>query len=128
MRWIAAVIGERPLRDALLAEVGILDMVHPRKETDVAFDDGAKPLDGVRLVTGDARGKLRHEPGMVEHLFLRRAQVGLRASHPQHVVVEDHFLVVQSLAVVVDQPFLREREQAVDAGIDEPVGFTRLLI
>ena len=58
---------------------------------------------------------------MVERLLLVRAQVSLGTRHPQNVAMQHHFPVAQRLAVATNQPFQREREQAVDTGIHESI-------
>ena len=112
----------------MLAKIGVLQMPDPGNEADLALDDGAQPSIGVRAVTGNAWKELRHKPGMVELLFLGRAQVRLGTGHPQNVALHDHFPVARRFGVVVQQPILCEREQAVDAAVDKPVWDSRFVI
>ena len=72
-------------------------------------------------------GELRHQAGVVEVLLLVVAQVGLGTAHPEQIALDDHFPACEASAVILDQPFQGEREQAVDAAVDEPVGLARLL-
>ena len=126
-RRIAAVLLERPARDALLVEIGVLQMAHPVQESRrSARTIALKPLVGIGPVAGNPRRELRHEPGMVELLFLFGAQVGLGAGHPEHVAVHDHFLVAQRLAVVVDQALpCASGNRPLTPAVDEAVGRAR---
>src|SRR5881394_1183682 len=88
--WVAASLLQRPFWNALLSEIGVLQMAHPLKERNVPFHNRIKPLVGVRPVTGNPRKELRHQRGMVELLFLVRAEVGLGTRHPQDVAMQQH--------------------------------------
>src|SRR3954452_15517936 len=76
---VAAIILQGPFWNALLAVVGVLEVIHPTEEGDVAFDDGCESFVGIGFVTGDAGSELWDEAGMVELFFFIGAQVGLGA-------------------------------------------------
>src|SRR5438067_3423693 len=119
MRRIAAVILEGPVRDALLAKVGDLQMSRPLREGEVSLDHRCQALVQIGPVAWNPRAELRNELGVIEPLFLLRAQVRLRAAHPEHVAVDDHLAMAETPAVVVDETFESEREQTVEAAIHE---------
>ena len=75
-------------------------MFAPGDEADLTLHQNAQAFVGIGLVTRDAREELRHQAGVVERLFLLRAQVSLGTAHPKRVAVEDDFLPAQRLAVI----------------------------
>src|SRR5947208_256857 len=103
-------------------------MFNPGKKGHVALDYGAQAFVGVRFVARNLRKKLRHEPGMIELLFFFGAEIRFGTGQPQEIALEDYLLFAQCTAVRIDQSFLSKREKAVQTGIDETAGFSRLLI
>ena len=104
-----------------------LNTTRPAGESDVTVPAGEELAMDMPFACGqaeyghEARVELRHQPGVVERLRLTRAQVLAGAGHPEQVAVDDHLLAAQRRAMVFDQPLHGEREEAVDAGVDEPV-------
>ena len=94
-------------------------MVDPLEERNVSHHHRVQAVAGLCPVTWNPREPLRHQRGVVERLFLVRAEVGFGTGQPEGVAMQDDFPVSQRLTIATDQPFQGEREKAVDAGIDE---------
>ena len=80
------------------------------QKADLPLYNRAQPFIGIRPVARDPRPELRHQAGMIERLWLSRAQVCFGAAEPEDIAVKDHFLMAKRLAVIFHQAFFRERE------------------
>lgn len=67
--WVAAIVGQRPVGNAPIVIVGVLQMADPGGETCVLFDEDTEPLAGVGTITRNLWAELRDEAGVVELLF-----------------------------------------------------------
>ena len=69
VRWVLAVVFEGPGGNALLVEIGILQVVDPAEQRDVLFDDGPQAFAGVCAVGRYAWTKLGDQTGVIEMLL-----------------------------------------------------------
>src|SRR5438094_6846519 len=128
MRRLVAVVFEGPVRDALLAKVGDLQMSRPLREGEVSLDYCRQAMVQVGFVAGNSREELRHQFGVIEALFLLRAQVCLLAAHPEHAAVHDQLATAERPGIIANETFESEREQTIEAAIYEFPRLAGLLI
>src|ERR1044071_7025534 len=113
-RRITAVILQSPTQNALLPEIRILQMLNPGKKGDVSLDDCAEAFGGIGFVTRNFREELRDETRVVKLLFLVSTEISFGAGHPKEIALQNDLLMVQTRPVRVSEPFLSEREKAID--------------
>ena len=56
---------------------------------------------------------------VIEDLFLRAAQIGLRACHPEEVGMKDHFAPPDGMGEIFHEPLEGEGEESVEPGVHE---------